>query len=387
MASVFTVDSVRSGFVEVCKRHDFDFKLKTHQELIIHHILNENDVVGVLPTGFGKSLCFYAPILILNELKSDAIKCALVIAPLRALLREQVEFLQAHNVAAYWIRPDMPDREKKVSRLHSLVPQAGILALTATLTTPHLDHLKRTLSLKPDVKIVSQLPDRPNIYLGLCKPPRDKFKQSLNWLLKEIQERGVHTERTIIYVKSITNASDIYEWFVDNIDEDTLYDGEPDVENRVVEMFHAHLDANSDARVAQRMTAVGGTLRVLVATVAFGIGVNVPDVRRIIHYGLPDTLTNFWQQSGRAARDGDNGMVICYAFKRSITMNSDPTMKRLVDRMDAGVCIRHHCLQAFTVSSDLEDELKIRRKIRRCAITGVWGCVRVTCAGVAMYVK
>ncbi len=91
--------------------------------------------------------------------------------------------------------------------------------------------------------------------------------------------------------------------------------GPPSVDTRIVDIFHASIDDASVKRIVNRMTATDGSLRILICTIAFGMGINCTDVRRIFHWGLSDSVKNYVQQIGRCRRDGHSGVALCYAYK------------------------------------------------------------------------
>ena len=106
------------------------------------------------------------------------------------------------------------------------------------------------------------------------------------------------------------------------------YDGEPRAENRRVEMFHSSLDEETKDNILKKFKT-GDKLKCLVSTIAFGMGVNIPDIRIIINWGAPSSLLQYWQQVGRCSRDDKPGLSVLYAFPRSLASAGDE-MKDLV---------------------------------------------------------
>ncbi len=211
---------------------------------------------------------------------------------------------------------------------------------------------------------------------------KDEYKKVFKWLVDEVNQLGVRTPKTIIYVQSVDRAALIYEWLVDSLH--FLFSGAPSVDTRIVDMFHASIDDASVKRIVDRMTATDGSLRILVSTVAFGMGINCPDVRRIFHWGLPDTVTNYVQQIGRCGRDGYSGVALCYAYTRSISRNRDKAMQQAVEGKD---CIKLVTLQPFAINEQLEQDISKMRKTKspcdgKCTNVDVCECAMCMCCTV-----
>ena len=119
-------------------------------------------------------------------------------------------------------------------------------------------------------------------------------------------------------------------------------------------MFHANTDSEVKDFILKDLTSCDGDIKVLISTVAFGMGVNVADIDMIVHWGLPRTSMNYWQEVGRCARDGRHGYAICYAYKRSVTKSEDNLKKAL-----SSECIRACILQQFQLIGMSTHELDI----------------------------
>ena len=107
--------------------------------------------------------------------------------------------------------------------------------------------------------------------------------------------------------------------------------GEPSTNTRKVEMFHANTDSDSKNRILKEFTNTAGNLKVIVSTVAFGMGVNITDIDIVLHWGLPSSVLSYWQEVGRCARDGRQGYAICYAYKRSYSkLGEDDELRKVL---------------------------------------------------------
>ena len=149
--------------------------------------------------------------------------------------------------------------------------------------------------------------------------------------------------------RSIDATIDVFSSIMDDLD-DAGYDGERVVENRMVEMFHASSDVYTKDRILKDFTSDESTIRYLVATLAFGMGIQVNSVSTIIHWGAPRHDISYWQEVGRCARDGIQGNAITLAYGRSLIKNkTDDKVIYLYDNLGV-LCIRKLVLSDFCIS-------------------------------------
>lgn len=125
-------------------------------------------------------------------------------------------------------------------------------------------------------------------------------------------------------------------------------------------MFHANTDTESKERILTEYIKPSGNIQVLISTVAFGMGINIPDVDIIVHWGLPTSCLSYWQEIGRCARDGRVGHAVCYGFKRSVS-KCEEEMKNLI-KLES--CARVSVLKNFHLRGMLTRDIdNLKRNI------------------------
>ncbi|MBX3021750.1 MAG: ATP-dependent DNA helicase RecQ [Bdellovibrionales bacterium] len=317
------------------------------QKEIISSVLSGKDVLAVLPTGGGKSLCYQYPAVAKNEL-------VVVISPLIALMKDQVDSLNRMGIAAGCIHSGQSDGEKldvfrrlgvggtfvlyvspervqkdgfqrwiQKSRvalfavdeahcvsqwghdfredynllkvLKTLRPEVPVLALTASATPFVLNDIATQLGLKNPARHVHGF-YRPNLYYQVEPCHNDETK--LQWLHQAL--RQTPQGRILIYcgTRSVT------EELADAISR----------EFHGVGFYHAGLGTAERTRTQNAFAS--GELRILTATNAFGMGIDHPDVRLVVHFQIPANIDSLYQEMGRAGRDGrDSTCLLLYAKK------------------------------------------------------------------------
>jgi ATP-dependent DNA helicase RecQ len=315
-------------------RETFGFtRFRPLQEDIVKATLAREDVFALLPTGGGKSLCYQLPALLLDGL-------TVVVSPLIALMKDQVDALIANDVAATFINSSLDAAEirrrqalvaqgrvkllyvaperfgttgflrllkqagvsvfaideahcvsewghdfrpeyRELRNLRMHFPDAVFAAFTATATDRVQRDIRAQLGLQ-HARTFTGTFNRPNLYYEV-RPKQDTFKQLRAYLRDHREESG------IIYCQSRQGT--------DHLAERLRASGFDAV------AYHAGLDNAERHRVQEAF--VRDDVRIVVATIAFGMGIDKPDVRFVIHYDLPKNLEGYYQESGRAGRDGD----------------------------------------------------------------------------------
>lgn len=330
------------------KRHFGFDKFKGDQEAIIRNVLDGNDTFVLMPTGGGKSLCYQLPSLLMEG-------TAIVISPLIALMKNQVDFISnlsdvegiAHylnsslNKAAIdqvrrdivegrtkllYVAPESLTKEDNVSFLKSVkisfyavdeahcisewghdfrpeyrrirpiineIGNAPIIALTATATDKVRTDIKKNLGIV-DAKEFKSSFNRPNLYYEV----RPKTKNIDRDIIKFIRNNS--GKSGIIYCLSRKKVEELAAVLCAN-----------DIK---ASPYHAGLDTATRSQTQDNFLME--KFDVIVATIAFGMGIDKPDVRFVIHYDIPKSLEGYYQETGRAGRDGGEGQCIAfYSYK------------------------------------------------------------------------
>ncbi|MGM9730872.1 MAG: DNA helicase RecQ [Prevotella sp.] len=324
-------------------------QFKGDQERIIQNLLDGNDTFVLMPTGGGKSLCYQLPSLLMEG-------TAIVISPLIALMKNQVDAISmmseegtAHylnsslNKAAIdqvkadirsgktkllYVAPESLTKEDNVNflkktkisfyaideahcisewghdfrpeyrRIRPIINQIGeapIIALTATATDKVRTDIKKNLGMSDATEFKSSF-NRPNLYYEVRNKTKDVDKDIIKFIKQHPGKSG------IIYCLSRKKVEELAEILRAN-----------DIK---AQAYHAGLE--STLRSQTQDDFLMEKTDVIVATIAFGMGIDKPDVRFVIHYDIPKSLEGYYQETGRAGRDGGEGVCIAFYSKKDL---------------------------------------------------------------------
>ena len=323
---------------------------KGDQEEVITHLLGGGDAFVLMPTGGGKSLCYQLPALLMKG-------TAIVISPLIALMKNQVDLIRGFDAGTgsvahflnsslsrqqidevrsdllagktklLYVAPESLTKEENVQmlkeveisfyavdeahcisewghdfrpeyrRIRALVEQIGrapIIALTATATPKVQSDILKNLGIT-DAKVFKSSFNRPNLYYEI-RDKVDAEKDIIRFIKQNPGKSG------IIYCLSRKKVEELAELL--------------SINGVRALPYHAGLDAKTRAENQDRF--LSEDVDVIVATIAFGMGIDKPDVRFVIHYDIPKSIESYYQETGRAGRDGMEGRCIAYYSYRDI---------------------------------------------------------------------
>lgn len=341
------------------------------QEEIVTSVLNGEDALVLMPTGGGKSLCYQLPALQLDGL-------TLVVSPLIALMKDQVDALKSKGIAAAYINSSLSDSEiervqeqalqreikilyaaperlaqwrfkqflaqlqisfvavdeahcismwghdfrpdyRKLGDLRRAMPGVPFLALTATATERVRRDIVDQLHLNQPQQFVDSF-NRANLSYSVLPKERDAFDTLISTLQK------TEGQSTIIYCTTRKQTEKLAARLRYN-----GFDALP---------YHAGLD--NEKRLQTQELFIRGQVPLIVATIAFGMGIDKPDIRLLVHYHLPQSLEAYYQETGRAGRDGlPSECVLFYSY-------SDVAQLESFNRDSDNEVERHHAQEKLT---------------------------------------
>lgn len=317
------------------------------QEDIINAVLDGNDVLALLPTGGGKSICFQVPALVKEGL-------CLVVSPLIALIKDQVENLKKKGIPALAVYSGMsflevkktlqnaaygnykflyvsPERLEtnlfleylpsmninllavdeahcisqwgydfrppyvRIANLRESLPNIPVLALTASATKTVQDDICEKLKFGKTQQRFQQSFERANLSYSVFNAPSKQNK--LLEILKNVPGSA------IVYCKSRRHTKEIADLLILN----------------KISADHYHAGLKNEERNKKQESWINNRTRVIVSTNAFGMGIDKPDVRTVVHYDVPDCLENYYQEAGRAGRDGKRSFAVLLHNNKEIT--------------------------------------------------------------------
>lgn len=366
-------------------------QFKEHQQEIVRDLLQHKNVVAIMPTGGGKSLCFQLPALLMEGM-------AIVISPLIALMKNQVDIIRhisgneevshffnssltkhestkvkkdvlSGKTKMLYIAPESLVKQDNINflqqvklsffaideahcisewghdfrpeyrRIREVITSIGqdvpVIALTATATEKVRQDIMKNLDIEDANLYISSF-NRPNLYYEVRHKPVEERSQ-LHQIIKFIKENP--NKSGIIYCMTRKKVESVAELL--------------NINNIKALPYHAGLDANTRAKTQDMF--LKEDIDVIVATIAFGMGIDKPDVRYVIHYDMPKSLDGYYQETGRAGRDGGEGKCIAFYSEHDIEK-----LERLLT--DKTLPEREAALQLMEAAASYAESSACRRK-------------------------
>ena len=385
--------------LEILKLYFGYDKFRPGQGEIINALMSGRDALGIMPTGAGKSICYQVPALYFSGI-------TLVISPLISLMKDQVTSLNARGIKAALISSQLsastlrtfyanaargeykiiyasPERllspaflefagkvsisficvdeahcisswgedfrppYRKISNFIGLLPRRPVVAaFTATADKHTREDIISTLGLKSPF-LISTGYDRPNLFFSVIKP-EDKFT-TLTALLQRFSGMC-----GIIYCSTRKGTDHLYKGLC------KYYSNSPP--GLRILKYHGGMDKEEREAVQSRFIESGAVI--MVATCAFGMGIDKSNIRFVIHYNMPESIEDYYQEAGRAGRDGEEAFcILMYSLEDirillSLIDESKPLccpeykkLKAMIDFCISGTCLRHSILSYFGENS------------------------------------
>lgn len=349
--------------IEIFNRYYPDKTIKPLQYSIIENILDKKSVIGILPTGYGKSVCYILPYLLNQD------KIVIVVSPLISLIEDQYSKLKKMNINTYlyssssiknisngifFVTPEFITNNEHILQNNIILVAIDeahcisswgqtfrpsytklniikkynipILALTATATINVQKDIINALELNDPVIFKTSL-DRPNLTLNINK------KKNLSCIYNILDK--YKNDSVIIYCNTRNDTEKIYNILIED--------------NYNADIYHAGFDYNVKLKIQNKF--INNEINIIVATVAFGMGID-HNVKLIIHWGCPLDLETYYQEIGRAGRD--NSEAECYMYYNDIDFKINNRLLLKIDniehktiKIEALNKIKEYCLISY----------------------------------------
>ena len=235
----------------------------------------------------------------------------------------------------------------RINEMRSLLKKIPILALTATATLQTKNKIVRALEMDGCV-IIDHSPNRKNIAYAV-QVVTGGASQTFASIIEDVRVKKTSIERVIIYCQTIKICANLYGVFKEELGED-MYFVKHDITSGMVEMYHSRIDEFNRDNIVRDFSNPNGHIRVLIATIAYGMGINCQGVKSILHYGPSRNVEAYLQESGRAGRDSSDMCKALVLYSNVMLKHCDETMKEYVK--NSTVCRRTMLLSHFQSELD-----------------------------------
>jgi len=233
----------------------------------------------------------------------------------------------------------------RLNEIRSIVTEVSFVALTATATKKTKERIFELLEFESP-KEISESPNKQNVRYSVQKLDSSiPLLENFRCLIKELKEKGKNSTRTIIYCQTVKQCSHLFRMFELELGA-SLYAGERSHRNRLVDMMHSGTPSSVKDNVLDQFADQTKCLRVLIATIAYGMGVNCKGVTRVIHFGPSKSIEAYMQESGRCGRNGEQSDALLLYNGLNLKA-ADSDMKEYVK---LSTCRRKFLLKHFSAS-------------------------------------
>ena len=231
-----------------------------------------------------------------------------------------------------------------ISEVRSLVPDGvRLMAVTATANKKSRKDIMKSLSMA-GASVVAVTPNKPNVKYYVAHKP--ELEIAFAPMVAGIGQRSVQFPRTIVFCKTMMECTELYKYFKRTLKEHLTHPiGAPNLSTfRIVDMFCSCTHPDVKKSIVSSFLKPDGTLRVVIATIAFGMGIDCPDARCVVHWGSSSNLESYLQETGRAGRDGQPAAAVLFFDKSDFGQHITEEMKNYCQNKG---CRRVQLLQGF----------------------------------------
>lgn len=241
----------------------------------------------------------------------------------------------------------------KLGELTCMFPNIPHLALTATATPDSIEKLIQTLQFRNCYKVLSN-PDRPNIYIEVRRrlpniKKYEKYEAIMSDIIAEIKEKKTEYPVTIIYCDNLESLGYCFQFLSCEVGNDAYSPvGSKIPEDRIIGQYHKDYTPKMKHHIISELRKENPKIRLVMATVALGMGLNAPSVNRIIHMRPPTTLEKYLQEIGRAGRNGQQAHAICFFNNSDIAKNRKGLDEAVIKYVEnQSTCLRKQLVEYF----------------------------------------
>lgn len=254
--------------------------------------------------------------------------------------------------------------------LRSHFDSTPFAAFTATCS-PLIKHkILDILHLREEeVKTIAVLPDRPNIFLRFVEKHASDMEDALDWYLQELKDKKGECRKAVIYCRNLRTTGRGYGMLMYQLHK--KYHLTKAEVSTLISEYHAELFDAERQRITEEFRKNDSSIRCLLSTVAFGMGIDIPDIKFVIHWGESQTVVQYWQEVGRCGRDQSASVAeLCHIGQQ--LYRCDESVKDLIKQVKNGNCIRKAVLDKLKLPEmkerDISEDICVLQCCSSCSI-------------------